>query len=183
MVSTQHIEVNLSELKGYEKHIIVELIEENNSESDKAFQCNQESCKIIILYEADKLSTDAVIYITWVLERYKGCNKVFFCCSDISKLLPVNSLYTIVQLLEPSNGEIAEVLEFIAKQEGIQLPYQLAVKIDNGTKNNLRQAIRSFEATWQFNSSLKEDQDIKTGWEYKIEKLAKNIIEEQSPKQ
>ncbi|CAI9764920.1 unnamed protein product [Fraxinus pennsylvanica] len=183
MVSTQHIEVNLSELKGYEKHIIVELIKEKSSESDKSFQCNQENCKVIILHEADKLSTDALIYIKWVLERFKGCSKVLFCCSDISKLLPVKSLCTVVQLLEPSNEEIVEVLEFIAKRECIQLPHQLAVKIANSSKNNLRQAIRSFEATWQFNPSLKEDQDIKIGWEDKIAKLAKNIIEEQSPMQ
>ncbi|KAL2478629.1 replication factor C subunit 3-like [Forsythia ovata] len=182
-VSTQHIEVNLSELKGYEKHIIVELIKDKSSESDQAFQCNIENCKAIILYEADKLSTDALTYIKWILERFKGCNKVFFCCSDISKLLPLKSLCNVVQLLEPSNEEIVQVLEFIAKQEGIQLPHRLAFNIASSSKNNLRQAIRSFEATWNFNSSLTEDQDIKSGWEDKIAKLAKNIIEEQSPKQ
>lgn len=45
MVSARHIEVNLSELKGYEKHIIVELIKEKSRESDNAFQCNEENCK------------------------------------------------------------------------------------------------------------------------------------------
>lgn len=32
-------------------------------------------------------------------------------------------------------------------------------------------------------SPLKEDQDIKTGWEDKIADIARNVIEEQSPKQ
>ncbi|XP_075510946.1 uncharacterized protein LOC142546870 isoform X3 [Primulina tabacum] len=184
MVSTQHIEVNISELKGYEKHILVELIkEENEMLSNKTLQCTQENCKAIILYEADKLSTDALIYIKWILGKFKGCNKVFFCCRDMSKLLPLKPLCTVVQLLEPSNEEIVEVLMFIATQEGIELPQQLANKIANMSKNNLRQAIRSFEATWHFNSNLEEDQDIQTGWEYKIANLATNVIQEQSPKQ
>ena len=45
--------------------------------------------------------------------------------------------------------KIAKVLEFIAKQEEIELPHQLAEKIANNSKNNLRQAIHSFEATWK----------------------------------
>ena len=45
--------------------------------------------------------------------------------------------------------KILEVLEFIAKQEEIELPHQLAEKIANNSKNNLRQAIHSFEATWK----------------------------------
>ncbi|KZV31600.1 Replication factor C subunit [Dorcoceras hygrometricum] len=135
IVSTQHIEVKISELKGYEKHILVELIREEDQ------------------------------------------------MLDLSKLQPIKPLCTVVQLLEPSNEEIVEVLMFIAKKEGIQLPRQLANKIANSSKNNLRQAIRSFEATWHFNSNLEEDQDIKTGWEDKIANLARNVIQEQSPKQ
>ncbi|GFZ02707.1 hypothetical protein Acr_15g0013150 [Actinidia rufa] len=138
---------------------------------------------VIILNEADKLSADALVYIKWQLERQRGCSKVFFCCTDASKLQPIIPLCTIVKLLPPSNEEIVEVLEFIAKQEEIELPHQLAEKIANNSKNNLRQAIRSFEATWQASSPLKEEQEILNGWEDDIANIAKNIVEEQSPKQ
>lgn len=57
----------------------------------------------IILYEADKLPTEALLYIKWLLERYKGFNKLFFCCSDASKIQPLTSLCTLVQLLPPSS--------------------------------------------------------------------------------
>ncbi|XP_028063888.1 replication factor C subunit 3-like [Camellia sinensis] len=149
-ISPQHVEVNLSEVKGYEKHVIVELMQETiNRLAKKALQCNKDNCRVIILYEADKLSADALLYIKWQLGRHKGCSKVFFCCSDASKLQPIMSLCTVVKLLPPSNEEIVKVLEFIAKQEGIELPHQLADKIAINAKNNLRQAIRSLEATWQ----------------------------------
>lgn len=61
----------------------------------------------IILHEAEKLSTDALSYIKWMLEKFKGCNKVFFCCSDAKKLQPIVPLCTYVQLLEPSIEEVA----------------------------------------------------------------------------
>ncbi|KAF5744234.1 hypothetical protein HS088_TW08G00832 [Tripterygium wilfordii] len=182
--SSKHVEVNLSDLKGYEKHVIVELIKERHGRiSNKTLPSKCDSCRTIILYEADKLSTDALLYMRWVLERYKGSNKIFFCCSDVSKLQPIKNLCTVVHLFPPSKEEIVEVLEYIAKQEGIDLPYQLAEKFANNSKNNLRQAIRSFEASWQKSYSFVEDQEILTGWEDDIATIAKDIVEEQSPKQ
>ncbi|KAG6420254.1 hypothetical protein SASPL_116776 [Salvia splendens] len=186
MVSPQHVEVNLSDLKGYEKHVIVELIKENSQMLlNTKLNCNQENCKAIILYEADKLSGDALSYIKWMLEKFKGCNNVFFCCKDAKKLHRIMPLCRLVQLNKPSTEEIVGVLNFIAENEGIQLHHRLAYKIASNSQNNLRQAIRSFEATWHTNSnaSLTEDQYIKTGWEDKIANIAKKVVQEQSPKQ
>jgi DNA polymerase III delta prime subunit len=69
----------------------------------------------IILYEVDKLSTDALLYMGWLLERYKGCNKVFFCCSDVTKLQPIKAICTVVKLLPPTNEEVrhAFVIKFL----------------------------------------------------------------------
>ncbi|XP_055815078.1 replication factor C subunit 3-like [Solanum dulcamara] len=182
--SKKHVEINLSETKGYEKHVIVELIKERkHKSSSRSAPLNPDNCKAIILGEADKLSTDALLYIKWMIERYEGCYKVFFCCSDSTKLQPIKSICKVVHLQKPSDDEIVDVLKFIAQQEGIELPHQMAARIASNSKSNLRQAIRSFEATWHFNTSLTENQQIKTGWEDDIAKIAKNIIEEQSPRQ
>lgn len=146
-VSSQHVEVNLSDLKGYEKQVIVELIKETHSNHNKRIISNNpinpksrlDDCRgiylflflwyiqlktkiptgfswknkkndyifaAIILYEADMLSTDALLYIKWVLERYKGFSKFFFCCNDVSRLQPIRSLCTVVQLLPPSKREV-----------------------------------------------------------------------------
>ncbi|XLS81147.1 hypothetical protein HN51_046978, partial [Arachis hypogaea] len=59
----------------------------------------------IILYEAEKLSIESLLYIKWQLEKYKGCNKVFFCCSDESKLHPIKPLCTTLRLSPPSSQE------------------------------------------------------------------------------
>ena len=131
--SLQHVEVNLSELKGYEKHVIVELMEEKSTRlPNNVLPCTIANCRgnfspleiiyavsfkisyiyvcffsaAIILYEADKLSTDALLYNKWLLERYRGCNKVFFCCNDVSKLQPIKPLCRVVKLLPPSKEEV-----------------------------------------------------------------------------
>ncbi|KAJ0113169.1 hypothetical protein Patl1_00005 [Pistacia atlantica] len=104
--SSQHIEVNVSDLKGYEKHVILELMKETQSKlSNKGLQSNPDNSKAILLCEADKLSTDALLYVRWLLERHKGLNNIFFCCSDVSKLQPIKSLCTVVQLFPPSKQE------------------------------------------------------------------------------
>ncbi|XP_076948724.1 replication factor C subunit 3-like [Bidens hawaiensis] len=180
--SSQHVEVNLSDLKGFEKHVIVELIKEANMLTNKA-RCGTDNCRAIILHEADKLSTDALLYIRWVIERYRGCHKVFFCCQDASKLQHLMNICKLIRFLPPSNKEIVEVLELIAKKEKIDLPRQLAERIAVNSKNNLRQAIRSFEASWHHNPILEGDQIILSGWEEDIADIAKSIIEKQSPKQ
>ncbi|KAM0002156.1 hypothetical protein Hdeb2414_s0339g00871931 [Helianthus debilis subsp. tardiflorus] len=102
--------------------------------------------------------------------------------------------------------QIVEVLELIARKEKIELPRQLAERIAINSKKNLRQAIRSFEASWHhkfgfilliqrqmhmymgicihiYVSLLEEDQIILTGWEDDIAYIAKSIVEKQNPKQ
>ncbi|KAJ8755834.1 hypothetical protein K2173_024379 [Erythroxylum novogranatense] len=183
-VSSQHLEVNLSDVGEYEKHVIFELIKGTDDKApDKALKSRVDRCRAIILYEADKLSADGLFYIKWLLERYKGVTKFFFCCGDASRLQPIKTLCNVVQLFPPSSEEIAQVLEFIAKQESIELPRQLAEKIAAKAKNNLRQAIRSFEASWEISNSFIEDEVILTGWEDDIANIAKKMVEEQSPRQ
>lgn len=182
--SLHHVEMNLSETKGYEKHVIVDLFKEtygqviNNSQP-----CCPENCKAIILYEAEKLSIESLLYIKWLLEKYKGCNKVFFCCSDESKLQPVKPLCITVRLSSPSSQELVEILEYIGKEEGIKLSRDLVHKIILRSKNNLRQAIRSLEASCRNKDALKDDDLILTGWEEDILNIAQEIIQEQSPRQ
>ena len=47
--SSLHVEVNLSELKGFEKHVIVELIKETNNLTNNMARCNTENCRGISL--------------------------------------------------------------------------------------------------------------------------------------
>ncbi|WJX42534.1 hypothetical protein P8452_29757 [Trifolium repens] len=182
--SLHHVEVNLSEAKGYEKHVISELFKETYGKViNSSLPCSPENCQAIILYDAEKLSLESVLYIKWMVEKYKGCNKLFFCCSDESRLQPIQSHCTTVRLSSPSTQQIVKILEWIVEEEGIKLSRESIKKIILRSKNNLRQAIRSLEATYRHKNALNEDEFILTGWEDDILNIAKNIIREQSPRQ
>ncbi|XP_042402243.1 replication factor C subunit 3-like isoform X1 [Zingiber officinale] len=188
--SSRHVEVNLSDMHGYEKYVLVTLINESHISSEKHVICDGRNCRVIVIHDADNLSTDAQHYVSWLMEKYQGCNKIFFCCSEASKLHIIEPLCKTVKLQPPSDDEvikhvfqIVQVLEFIGNQESIYLPKHMSKIIAENSKNNLRQAIRSFEASWKSNYSLKENKDILTGWEDVIAGIAKSLIKEQSPKQ
>ncbi|XP_037431834.1 replication factor C subunit 3-like isoform X1 [Triticum dicoccoides] len=180
-ISGHHVEVNLADLHGYENHVITTLLNESILPPDSI--CDHTNCKVIVVHDADRLSSDFQHYIGWFLGRYAGCNKIIFCCSDSSNLEAVKHLCKVVTLQPPSFEEMIKVLEFIAMKEGIDLPRGIASRITVSASNNLRQAIRSFEATWKANYPFVEDQPILTGWEEEIYNVAKKIMEEPSPKQ
>ncbi|XP_047043626.1 replication factor C subunit 3-like [Lolium rigidum] len=180
-ISDHHVEVNLADSHGYEKYVITTLLNESLPPPD--FICTHANCKVIVVHDADRISSDLQHYIGWFLGRYAGCNKIIFCCSSSKNLEAVEHLCKVITLKPPSFDEIIKVLEFIATQEGIDLPDGIASRIAASASNNLRQAIRSFEATWTANYSFTKDQPILTGWEEEINNVAKKIMEEPSPKQ
>ncbi|CAN6311785.1 unnamed protein product [Urochloa humidicola] len=180
-ISEHHVEVNLADLHGYEKYVITTLLNESISSPNSV--CDHTNCRVVVIHDADKLSSDLQHYIGWFLGRYAGCNKIIFCCSDASNLEAVKHLCKVVTLQPPSFDEIVKVLEYIATQEGIDLPRDLARRIIVSASNNLRQAIRSFEATWKANYPFIDGQVILTGWEEEISNVARNIMEEPSSKQ
>ncbi|PWZ55874.1 Replication factor C subunit 3 [Zea mays] len=179
--SEHHVEVSLADLHGYEKYIITTLLSESIPSPSSV--CDHTNCRVIVIHDADKLSFDLQHYIGWFLGRYAGCNKIIFCCSDASNLEAIKHLCKVVTLQPPSFDEIINVLEYIATQESIDLPRDLARRITVGANNNLRQTIRSFEATWKANYPFIDGQVILTGWEEEISNVASNIMEEPSPKQ
>ncbi|KAJ0053354.1 hypothetical protein Pint_03453 [Pistacia integerrima] len=166
VISSQHIEVNLDDLKGYEADVVIELFQEiqaglvpqerlqgdqANYGGNSTMGSNQipHVCRAITLIKAEKLPKDSQLHIQSFLETFKGHCKVIFCCHDVSQLQQLSSVCKIIQLLPPSEKEIIEVLDFIAEQEDIELPLQLAKLMAEKSRNCLQQAIRSFEATWQ----------------------------------
>ncbi|KAJ4847837.1 hypothetical protein Tsubulata_011795, partial [Turnera subulata] len=183
-VSSKHIEISLCELKWDVTDVVMELIKETHQDeyAKRRAKISRVYGAAIIVHEADSLSKDGQRQIGSLLETIEGNCKVIFCCFDISRLQHLKSLCMVTQLLPPSDKEIVEVLNFVAKEEGIQLPHQLAKIIAEKSKHCLQQAIRSFEATWHSNYPFKEDQHVLSGWEGELAEIAKSIIEEQTSK-
>lgn len=151
-LSPRHVEIDLSEFRGYEKHIITTLIEETHN---VAAECDSTNSRAIVLYKADELCMDTQNYIRWIMGRHKGCHKVIFSCSNVTNLQSIGTICTTIRLLPPSNDEIVRVLGHIAEKEGIEMYLHLAETTAKSSKKNLQQAIQSFETS----SQLKHNTD------------------------
>uniref|UniRef100_F6HT79 Uncharacterized protein n=1 Tax=Vitis vinifera TaxID=29760 RepID=F6HT79_VITVI len=87
---------------------------------------------IVLVCNAEKPKDDGKF--NWAAKYRPNVLSDFICHQEVAERL---------RLL------IIEVLEFIAKCEGIELPPRLAENIAEKSKHSIQQAIRSFEATWQ----------------------------------
>ncbi|GLT73975.1 hypothetical protein SLA2020_458000 [Shorea laevis] len=142
---------------------------------------HQVNVKAIIFHKAENISKHTQLHIRSFLKNCGGHYVVIFCCYDIRKLQNLCPLGRVIELHPPPDAEITGALNFIAKEEDIQLPHQSAQTMAQKSKNCLQQAIHSFEATWWSGFPFKEDQLIVTGWEDEFASMAESIIQEQSP--
>jgi replication factor C subunit 3/5 len=109
-------------------------------------------------------------------------------CNSPSKIIePVRSRCLGIRIPSATNDEIASVLVQIAKKESVICPAEFAMKISQSCDRNLRRAILMLEAArMQINPSqqlaLHIDQPVPLpDWELFVVKLAKEILQEQSP--
>jgi replication factor C subunit 3/5 len=78
-----------------------------------------------------------------------NCNSIWITCQKTcSKVIsPILSRCLSIRIPAPSEDEIMDVLQAIAKKENITLPKKFAEEIVNNCEQNLRKAILMFEAS------------------------------------
>merc|ERR1712070_250737 len=80
-------------------------------------------------------------------------------------------------------GEVQRVLEKVASKESLKLAPELALKIAQKADRDLRRAVLILESVHAQGSQFTKDTPLPAeGWEAAIEKIAKKILQEQSPK-
>jgi replication factor C subunit 3/5 len=98
-------------------------------------------------------------------------------------LAPIRSRCLCIRIPSPSKEEIVSVLEKTAKIENINLPKQFSEKIAERSEGNLRKALLMLESSKVEQYPFKADQQVKVpDWEKFVADIAKDIMEEQSPK-
>ena len=88
-----------------------------------------------------------------------------------------------MRVAAPSLEEVSTVITAVAKKEGCVLPQQLAARIAERSRRNLRRAILMVEACkvaqYPFSAS-QPTQDL--DWELYLKETANQIVQEQSPR-
>lgn len=82
------------------------------------------------------------------MEKYTTTMRLILCCNSLSKIIaPVRSRCLLMRVGRPDVPEIVRVLDHVARNEGFELPKELAQNIAQHAERNLRAALLSLEST------------------------------------
>ena len=183
MSSMYHIEMNPADVGNQDRVVVQEVIKEI-AQSPPIDYSSQKGFKVVVLSEVDKLSRDAQHALRRTMEKYITAFRLVMCCNSTSKVLePVRSRCLAIRVPAPSQEDVCSVLFSIAKKEGFAVPADLVTHIAEMAKGNLRRAILTLEAMKVKQQPLTVTAKVGLpDWEEFIATLAKEIVEEQSPK-
>lgn len=180
--SNYHIEVNPSDVGIQDRVVIQELIktvaQTNNLDS------SQKDFKVVLLTEVDKLTKDAQHALRRTMEKYMSTCRLILCCVSTSKVIPaIRSRCLGIRVAAPSIDEITQILQTVCKKEGCPIPTELAKRVAEKCKRNLRRALLMAEACKVQQTPLKPDQEVsEPDWEVYLRETANMIIQQQSPR-
>nr|AFK43839.1 unknown [Medicago truncatula] len=181
--SANHIEMTPSDAGFQDRYIVQEIIKEmaKNRPIDTK---GKKGFKVLVLNDVDKLSREAQHSLRRTMEKYSAYCRLVLCCNSSSRVTEaIRSRCLNVRINAPSEEQIVEVLQFIGKKEGLQLPSSLAARIAEKSNRNLRRAILSFETCRVQQYPFTDKQTIPPmDWEEYISEIASDIMKEQSPK-
>jgi replication factor C subunit 3/5 len=181
--SMYHIEMNPADV-GHQDRVVVQEVIKEIAQSPPIDYSSQKGFKVVVLSEVDKLSRDAQHALRRTMEKYITAFRLVMCCNSTSKVLePVRSRCLAIRVPAPSQEDVCSVLTGIAKKENFVVPSDLVVHIAEMAKGNLRRAILTLEAMKVRQQPLTAAAKVGLpDWEEFIATLAKEIVEEQSPK-
>merc|ERR1740129_2395231 len=118
------------------------------------------------------------------MEKYMSTCRVILVTNSTSKVIPaIRSRCLAVRVAAPSLEEVSSVITAVAKKEGCVLPQQLAARIAERSRRNLRRAILMVEACKVAQYPFTADQEIQElDWEMYVKETAAQIVAEQSPR-
>lgn len=183
IASNYHIEVNPSDVGIYDRIVIQELIKTMAS-SQQLNSEGQRDFKVVLLTEVDRLTKDAQHALRRTMEKYMATCRILLVTNSTSKVIPaIRSRCLNIRIPAPSLNEVMSVLQTVAKKEGCNLPSELAQKIAEKSRRNLRRAILLTEACKVQQYPFKNDQNVMDlDWEVFLKDTAQQIVQEQSPK-
>merc|ERR1719499_853212 len=180
--SSYHIEMTPQDAGIYDRIVVQEVIKE--IASSHTISTGSAPCfKVVVLKEVDRLTRSAQHGLRRTMEKYMATCRLLLCCENASKVIdPLRSRCLAIRIPAPKHDEILNMLNYVAKQEGVRVDVELAKKICLQSDRNMRHALLMMEACYVDNKQMSKDQDVKmAAWQIFIEEIAKLAIEEQTP--
>lgn len=182
LVSNHHLQLTPSDIGKKDRAVIMQLIKEVASHPP----LGGHTFKVVVIDEAGALSSDAQAALRRTMERYMKTCRIILTCDSASKIIaPLRSRCLAVRVGAPSMEEIQVVLQKVASKEAVQLAPELAARIAQKSEQDLRRALLILESVHQQANMPSLSKDIslpREAWDTAIEKVAKKVLQEQSPR-
>jgi replication factor C subunit 3/5 len=182
VVSNYHLSVTPSDIGNKDRAVIMQLIKEVAEHQ----HLGTHAFKVVVIEEAGCLSNDAQAALRRTMERYMKSCRIILTCDTVSKIIaPLRSRCLPIRVAAPSVNEVTEVLMKTATKESVKLAPEFAQKIAETTNRDMRRAMLMLEtAHAQANSSSlgKELTCPRESWEAAVDKVARKILSDQSPR-
>lgn len=143
---------------------------------------------VLVIQEAENLSKDAQHALRRTMEKYMRNMRIILCCDNGTRLIaPLRSRCLVIRVPAPTDPEMHSALNYVMKQENIQIPSAVTNHIVQASEGNLRKALLQLECihakathAGTHLSSLKPDSVPITDWEGSIGEICSLMIQEQS---
>ncbi|MEM3793554.1 MAG: replication factor C small subunit [Candidatus Bathyarchaeia archaeon] len=144
------MELNASDERG------IDVIRTTVKEFARAATISDAPFKILVLDEADNMTSDAQQALRRTMERYTDTCRFILCCNYSSKIIePIQSRCAIFRFSPVGEDEVKDFLGWIAKNEGVNITDGGLAAIARISEGDLRKAINLLQAA----SSLKDEID------------------------
>jgi len=180
VVSNYHLSLTPSDVGNKDRAVVMQLIKEVAAHPPLGAQ----TFKVVVIDEAGTLTMQAQAALRRTMEKYMKTCRIILLCDSASKIIPpLRSRCLAVRVGAPSNEEVQGVLQKVAAKESLKLVPEFASKIAGKADRDLRRALLILESVHAQGSQFTKDTPLpQEGWEAAVEKIARKILQEQSPK-
>ncbi|KAH9842279.1 Replication factor C subunit 4 [Teratosphaeria destructans] len=105
--------------------------------------------KVVILDEADSMTSGAQQALRRTMEIYSGTTRFAFACNQSNKIIePLQSRCAILRYARLTDGQVVKRLYQIARAEGVEYTDDGIAALVFSAEGDMRQAINNLQSTW-----------------------------------
>jgi replication factor C small subunit len=146
------MELNASDARG------IDVIRTTVKEFARIATISEVPFKILVLDEADNMTSDAQQALRRTMERYTETCRFILCCNYSGRIIePIQSRCALFRFTPLKSQDVADYLNHIAEKEKVQVEANGIVALVEIAEGDLRKAVNTLQAATSLGKSVSEE--------------------------
>jgi len=146
------MELNASDARG------IDVIRTTVKEFARIATISEVPFKILVLDEADNMTSDAQQALRRTMERYTETCRFILCCNYSGRIIePIQSRCALFRFTPLKSQDVADYLNHIAEKEQVQVEANGVVALVEIAEGDLRKAVNTLQAAASMGKSVSEE--------------------------